>query len=291
VSGESQSVSRGPIGYRLAHELEGILQGISSDGIIHRSEAKRLVSWVSANAAYSEIRPFSELVNHIEKALSDGVLTSEECADLIFVVSKYTTMNPYVDTLRGGIQQLMGFVTGVVADRRVNQLEIAAMTDWLEYWAPLRGLWPYDECYAIVTSAMASMLLPAHVEQLHALAAQLPLAGRAPHDDIPFRVAGICAVAPSIEFHGKTFVFTGESARGPREQLATIVTALGGHEESSVTARSDYLVVCDGGNEFWAFACYGRKVETAYEQRRMGHRIVIVHERDFWDALVGHGLQ
>jgi hypothetical protein len=44
------------------------------------------------------------------------------------------------------------------------------------------------------------------------------------------------------------------------------------------------------GNEFWAFACYGRKVEQAYTQRRKGHHIVIVHERDFWDALVGHGL-
>jgi len=289
--GESQSIPRGPIGYRLAHELEGILHGISSDGIIHRSEAERLVSWVSANAPFSDIRPFSELADHVEHVLSDGLLTPEECADLLFVVSKYTTVNPYVDTLRGGIQQLMGFLTGVVADRRVNQLEIAAMTDWLEYWAPLRGLWPYDECNAIVTSAMAGMLLPHHVEQLQALAAQLPVAGRAPHEDIPLRVGGICAVAPSIEFSGKTFVFTGQSARGPREQLATMVTALGGSEESAVTRRSDYLVVCDGGNEFWAFACYGRKVEQAYEQRRNGHHIVIVHERDFWDALVGHGLQ
>ncbi len=99
----------------------------------------------------------------------------------------------------------MGFLTGVVADRRVNQIEIAAMTDWLDYWAPLRGLWPYDECNAIVTSAMAGMLLlPHHVEQLQALAAELPIAGR-PHESIPLRVGAICAVAPSIEFAGRTF--------------------------------------------------------------------------------------
>ena len=116
--------------------------------------------------------------------------------------------------LRGGIQQLMGFLTGVVADNRVNQVEIAAMTDWLEYWAPLGGLWPYDECRAIVTSVMAGMLLPMHVEQLQALAAQLPVAGKTPREEVPMRVGSICAVAPSIEFSGKTFVFTGESAHG-----------------------------------------------------------------------------
>ena len=290
MSAESHPIPRGPIGYRLAHELEGILQGISSDGIIHRSEAERLVAWVSANAPFSDIHPFSELVDHIEAALADGVLTQEECADLIFVVSKYTTTNPYIDTLRGGIQQLMGFLTGVVADNRVNQVEVAAMTDWMDYWAPLGGLWPYDECRAIVTSVMFGGLLPLHVEQLEALAAQLPLAGTPPREDVPLRVGSICAVSPSIVFSGKTFVFTGESARGPREELATVVTALGGKAESTVSSRSDYLIVCDGGNELWAFACYGRKIEQAYGQRRKGHHIVIVHERDFWDALVGHGL-
>jgi len=62
------------------------------------------------------------------------------------------------------------------------------------------------------------------------------------------------------------------------------------HSSLNVTARSDYLVVCDSGNELWAFSCYGRKVERAYEQRRKGHHILIVHERDFWDALASHGV-
>jgi hypothetical protein len=43
--------------------------------------------------------------------------------------------------------------------------------------------------------------------------------------------------------------------------------------------------VCTVDPTLWAFACYGRKVERAYMMRREGHRVQIVSERDFWDAI------
>jgi NAD-dependent DNA ligase len=137
---------------------------------------------------------------------------------------------------------------------------------------------------------LSGVLLPTHVEQLQALDAQLPIAGRESVPSPPFLIADVCAVDPRITFVGKTFVFTGQSARAEREDMATVVLALGGTEEPDVTRRSDYLVVCDGGSEFWAFSSYGRKVEQAYVQRQQGHQIVIVHERDFWEAVTGHGM-
>jgi hypothetical protein len=51
----------------------------------------------------------------------------------------------------------------------------------------------------------------------------------------------------------------------------------------------NYLVVCDGGSPLWAFSSYGRKVEQAYTLRKKGHRVMIVHEADFWDAVIGSG--
>jgi NAD-dependent DNA ligase len=284
------SIPRGAIGYRLAHELEGVLTGIGADGVINRLEAERLVDWVTENAAFANIPPFSELAQHVERMLADGVLTAEECEDLLFVVRNYTTTNPYFDAIRGGIQQLMGVLSGVLADRGVNEMELAAMTSWLQSWSHLRGLWPYDECNAVVTAAVNGFLLPQHVEQLRALEAEFPIAGHATDPDIPLLVGGMCAVNPQVVFNGKTFVFTGTSRRAPRTRLAALVLSLGGVDEPNVTASSDYLVVCDAGSEFWAFSCYGRKVETAYQQRRKGHHILIVHESDFWNALVDQGI-
>jgi hypothetical protein len=61
-----------------------------------------------------------------------------------------------------------------------------------------------------------------------------------------------------------------------------MVAARGGRHQDNVRKDTDYLIVCDGGCQHWAFSCYGRKVEKAYHMRRKGHRIAIVHETDFW---------
>lgn len=55
---------------------------------------------------------------------------------------------------------------------------------------------------------------------------------------------------------------------------------------SAPSKKVDYLVIGAEGNPCWSYACYGRKVERAVELRKEGLRIMIVHERDFHDALV-----
>ncbi len=278
------SPPRGPIGFRLAHELEGLLQGIAADGNVSDSEIARLRNWRIANHEFASIAPFDELSKHVDRALDDGVLTPEECEDLLFVVGKYTTVNPHFDAMRAGLQSLMGILAGVAADARINDDELQKLSDWHSDWSHLKGLWPYDECDAIVTSIRAGGHRPASVDHLFALAEQFPIAGSTELVSVPLVVKGVCAVDPSLEFRDKEFVFTGESHRATRDECAAMVITRGGIAHDNVRRTTDYLVVCDGGNPYWAFCCYGRKVERAYDMRRGGHPITIVHEVDFWDA-------
>ena len=64
-----------------------------------------------------------------------------------------------------------------------------------------------------------------------------------------------------------------------------VIARLGGKVRSSVSAKTDYLVVGNAGNPCWAYACYGRKIEEAVNLRKAGASIVIVNETDFWDAV------
>lgn len=281
------AVPRRPIAFRLVHELQGLLEGFLADGVIHPMEVERLRAWLDANASYARVQPFREMAERVDAALSDGVFTPEEVADLLFVCGKLTTVNPHFDALRSGVQTLMGLISGVTADHRVTEQELDAMEQWLEANAHLTGLWPYDECASVVTAAQAGMLLPPQIEAMRELARQFPVGGaEVAGDPVPTTVRGICAVDPPVVFPGKTFVFTGESKKAPRTGLMDVVVSAGGRAEENVTKRTDFLVVCAEGSHFWAFSCYGRKVEKAYNQRRAGHHVLLVHEVDFWDALV-----
>lgn len=287
-----RSIPNKPIGFRLAHELEGLLQGIRADGIINEQETQRLRRWLDENYPHRSIRPFSELAIHIDRILDDGVVTTDECDDLLFVTRKLTTVNPYFDALRSGLQVMMGLLTGVAADDALGDDEVAALSSWVEEWEHLQGLWPYDECCAVITDAIVNkQATSAHREYLLNLAGQLPIAGAdAEIFALPPVVKGICAVDPTIEFPQRTFSFTGESLRGDRQVLEAAVEDRGGTTTPRVTKSLDYLVVCDGGSQFWAFSCYGRKIEEAYKLRRKGRPVVIAHEVDFWDAVAASGL-
>jgi len=282
-----RDIPPGAIGFRLAHELEGLLQGIRADGAIEPLEQDRLASWLEWNKPHAHLRPFSELALHVQRALADGHLSVEECDDMLFVVGKFTTVNPYFDSFRAGVQVLMGMLAGVNADGVLEEREVRALSDWAEDWSHLAGLWPYDECRAIVSSMIANHRIAEEAEVLRGLAAQFPI-GSVDGDAPPPLIGGICASDPDIQFRAKCFVFTGESERAGRDELCQLVSSLGGIATANVTRKSDYLVVCDQGCQHWAFSCYGRKVEKAYNMRREGHSVLIVHETDFWDALAGH---
>ncbi len=278
----------GPIGFRLAHELEGILTGIRADGAIGQQEFARVERWLSENEQHALVYPFSEIAVHLRQALRDGVITLDECDDLLFVVQKLTNANPYFDGLRTGTQVLMGLLAGVSADGMLSDAEVKALSQWVEDWSHLQGVWPFDECNSIVTKMLATGKVNEYRDYLFDLVRQFPVAGQLDEETgelPPLLIKGICAVDPSITFLNSQFVFTGESSRADRSALEDLVIQRGGTPWPRVTADTSYLIVCDYGSPFWAFACYGRKVEQAYNLRKKGHGVLIVHELDFWDAL------
>jgi hypothetical protein len=279
-------IPHAPIGFRLAHELEGLLTGIRADNTVLPLETQRVRAWLVAAAPYRDIRPFQQLSALLEAALVDGVLTLDECDDLLFVTQKLTTVNPHFGTVRTGLQMLMAILAGITSDRKVDDAEAQALAEWLVSWSHLRGLWPYDECESIIASLLADENRADEIAYLFALAEQFPIGGAADAGERPPTVIkGVCAVDPHIAFARSEFVVTGESGRCHRDKIEQIILDREGIPHPRVTQRTDYLIVCDGGNPHWAFACYGRKVEHAYNLRREGHHILIVHEADFWDAI------
>lgn len=69
-------------------ELIGICRGFLADGAIVKQEADFLLDWVERHAEFRDEFPFNVLYQRLHDALSDGVLDSDEEADLLDCIVK-----------------------------------------------------------------------------------------------------------------------------------------------------------------------------------------------------------
>lgn len=276
------------------HTLEGILKGIAIDSLINSKEADELNAWYRHYEWLVNNHPFSEIIPAVAIALKDNVLTDEELKDLLWLCKNFTTDNIYYSMITTDIQKLQGILHGILADNSIAEDEINGLSDWLEDNIHLTGVYPYDEIYSLVTSVLSDSFLSEDEKKLLKLFfvdfIETKVSVNIDKEEIArlkseISIGGICAVCPDISFPNKAFCFTGTSSKGNRSVIKDTVESNGSVFKDTVSKQTDYLIVGNDGNPCWAFACYGRKIETAMKLRKEGHTIMIVHENDFWDSL------
>jgi len=74
-------------------ELIGICRGITADDIIVKEEASFLMSWLDSHRDRVNKYPFNILYTRLKEMLSDGILDSEEEAELIEIIKSLTGDN------------------------------------------------------------------------------------------------------------------------------------------------------------------------------------------------------
>lgn len=278
------------------NSLLGIIEGIAIDGNVNQQEISYLTRWVNDQHEYRDRHPFTEIIPMIEEGIRDGVLTTEELADLTWLCEKLRSTQ-YHSTATADIQRLHAIMGAIAADGQVTIEELTGLSDWLADHDHLRTCWPYDEVDSILTTVLAEKHIDEEANSL-LLTFFNDFAGnndnkvvtQIPEQIEPVTLQGVAAVSPAIKFKDSAFCFTGESKKLTRKELNEIVLKLGGKVTESVTTKTNYLIVGANGNPCWAYSCYGRKVEAAVKLRRQGVRLVIVYENDFHDAAADNGI-
>lgn len=268
--------------------VKGLLLGIAADERINNLEIKALIHWTADHREFAERHPFNEILPLIQTVVADGVIDAEERKDLLWLAEQITAED-YYDDATTSLQELHGFLAGILADGVISESELNALSLWLDKHAYLRSCWPYDEVDSLVTAVMADgviddaehEILVQFFGQFASSRGERSVAGRSES----LTIEGVCASCPTIDFEGSLFCFTGKSERASRSELASIVESKGSRFKRELVNNTDYLVVGVGGNPCWAYSCYGRKVEDAVRRRKEGQRLVIVHEYDFWDEI------
>lgn len=273
------------------HTLEGIVRGISLDGRVNTEELATLVAWISEFQEFARRHPFNEVIPRLNRIVNDPHLSDEEIADVLWLCNKFTTQSDYYDEVSSDMQRLQGMLGGIISDGAITKNELLELEKWMEEREHLQRCWPYDEIESLIVTVLADGVIDEHEhEMLMRFFSEFTQINQEKTVDplvISERdaVTGVCSMCPDVEFEGRTFCFTGASHISTRNELAKLVSELGGNHSEGLTKKVDYLVVCSEGNQCWAYACYGRKVEKAIAMRKEGSKVILVHETDFRDAL------
>lgn len=277
-------------------ELTGILQGMACDREFHPKEIRELRDWQRSHDSLFGPRDFLEIDAAVSRAIADGRLDSDEVEEISALCVRASSNSPYFDAVTKSLQELFGYLHGILSDRTVKPEELKALLLWMDdYGFLLNQVYPFTEIQSLIVGVLRDKTvdvneqraLQAFFSQFVALSpnqsdylAELRLSAK------ELCVGGICAVDPEITIAGKKFCFTGFSSRGKKSDFAATISQRGGTYEENVVISLDYLIIGADGNPAWAYTCYGRKVERAVQLRKSGNPLLIVHENDFWDTIV-----
>jgi NAD-dependent DNA ligase len=290
---DSHSIFCGPAQlHKDLNTLYGYIVGIQADGHINETEIELLHSWINSIGTLRTKAPYFKLVNKINEIISDGIVTEEEAEDLIWLCRSYLDYNsPYYDVITSSAQKLSGFLAGISADKSINIEELTTLGIWTSENASLTQVWPFDTLVPIIVQIETEKQLSTEQQsQLLDFCQSVcnlgsPQAGK---KSIAMKLSDYKA---AIVIQESTFCFTGKSEKYSREELAQIVEMYGGVATNSITAKLQYLVVCEKRNPAWAFEMYGRKVEKAMNMKKKGAGPEVVFEEDLLAALSEFGFK
>ncbi len=276
--------------HKAYNSLYGIVKGILADKEVTEEEKAELKLWIAHHSHLAKKDPFKEVIAGVERHFKYCSSDTEE--DLFWLLDKLGQDFTYYKRETSAFQRLAGICHGILADGTLKDEEVHMLNDWLTTNASLNSLWPYDEVVSHVTNVLADQVITdeerkqliGHLSSLCSIydeqtAAKLHAAA----EDSP--LLNYLAVDPHISFEGKRFCITGESTSYTQAELAAMLINLGAEVTTSVSRKTDYLIVCDGKNPCWSYACYGRKVEKAMQLRKQGIQVMLVHENDLLDAV------
>lgn len=275
---------------KAVNSLLGIIEGMTFDNEISNQEISYLTAWLREHEDIQDRHPFNELFPVLASALEDGVFDEEERLDIKWLCERLRS-SEYYDQSTGDMQRLHAIMGAIAADGIITEGELTSLRDWIDDHDHLKTCWPYDEVDSLVTAVMADHKIdPIEHAQLIRFFTEFVDLGEKHvitqlHDPETITIRGVCAMAPTIVFSDSTFCFTGASTIYTRQQFINVTRELGGRVINSISPRLNYLVIGADGNPCWAYSCYGRKVEAAITLRKQGHRLLLVHENDYHDAV------
>ena len=174
--------------------------------------------------------------------------------------------------------ELLGMGRGLIADGKVNQDEAEALLAFLEAQADVLQEPLALDLHEQVRGMLAdSVLDEAESARLCDTLSQLVGGEQVLGECLRATTLPLDEPVPEVAFEGRKFCLTGNFS-GDRKDCAARIEARGGTIQTTVSGKTDYLVIGEYASPSWKQSSYGGKIEKAVELKAAGKNVRIISE-------------
>lgn len=186
------------------------------------------------------------------------------------------------------LNTLMGIVSGAICDDRLHDNEIIYLSTWINENEHVAYSYPGNIIFKKVREVLNDGVITQE-ERDHLLNELKILSGNDFSNTgsaLPEYISTLFDKDPNIIIPGKYFVFTGDFLYGTRESCHRAIESRGGIFRTSVSKKTNYLVVGSRTSPDWITENFGRKIQKAAMMIESGDlQISIVSEADWVKAI------
>ncbi|MBR2845813.1 MAG: hypothetical protein IKF00_11440 [Solobacterium sp.] len=248
-------------------DLNGILFGVVSDGVIDSEELLAIEVWSLEHENQRKYAGFREAYDIVDRIIDTGIIRRTDFAKLYQLLSQNSGKLYSRTTI--ALQTLKGIVFGIISDGKINEHEIISLKQWMLQNQELKGNYPFDTIFKEIEKVMEDNCLSLEeAEKLNGIFMRF------------IDPMSIKQDSGNVSFEGKTCCLSGNFLCGSKADVEKIINDRGGLVVPSVTKKTDYLIVGGEGSSAWAYGNYGSKVKKALKMQEDGHHIKILGETE-----------
>lgn len=250
-------------------DFYGVVRGFSIDNNITEEEKEYIIKWKEDYSKYLSHIEIRNIINSINEIIIDGIVTNDEIMDLQSIIQTYLD-NVNTSPITLSTQILNGLIKGIVSDKKITDIEVRNLRQWLYDNIYLRGHFPFDQLLSTIEKSLSDGILTnIELNEINDLI-----------NSLLNPVEKMKKEINSVE--GKVVCLSGNFAYGQKNDVENYIVKRGGVVVSGMNKKVDILIV--GNNECQAYSngSYGTKVIKAIEMIEKGSKIIIIKESDFF---------
>lgn len=268
--------------------LRGILEGITADKVLNENEVLFLDLWLKNTSVLSDNGDVVDLFDILNRVLLKKEIASNDLYDLNSIILDIIEYGEHSDdTIESKINELLGLLSGIVADNIVNEKEFFLLDDWLKSNRCIGNSWPANIIIEKIKDIKSDEIIDKD-ELMEFLELLKQISG------VRFIETGLAHGLVSEVFsddiesfshQDKKICFSGKFITGFRKTVEKCAQDKGALIQNKVTKDLNALIIGTFTSKDWKFTSFGRKIETVLDLNKTGSHILILSERKWLSFL------